>query len=68
LIVRLTAAKSLPSAQPNAREAVAAEAGRGSVEEVVRSMSRLRVGLLVAMAINIVLFVAIISDMVLKPF
>ena len=31
-------------------------------------MSKLRVGLFAAMAINVVLFVAIIADMVLKPF
>jgi hypothetical protein len=54
--------------RPLVREAVAAEAGQGSADKVVQGMSRLRVGLLVAMAINVVLFVAIIADMVLKPF
>jgi hypothetical protein len=53
--------------RPLVREAVAAEAGQGSAEEVVQGMSRLRVGLVVAMAINVVIFVAIIADMVLKP-
>jgi len=39
-----------------------------SADKVVQGMSRLRVGLLVAMATNVVLFLAIIADMVLKPF
>jgi len=51
-----------------AREALEAEAGRGSAEEVARGMSRARTGVLVAVALNAVLFVALIADMVLKPF
>jgi hypothetical protein len=51
-----------------AREAVDAEAGRGSSEEVARGMLRVRTGLLATIAINAVLFAAIIVDMVVKPF
>ena len=51
-----------------AREAVDAEAGRGSFEEVARGMLSVRTGLLVTIAINAVLFAAIIVDMVVKPF
>ena len=54
--------------RPLAREAVATEAGKSSVEEVIRGMSDLRGGLFVAMSITVVLFVAIIADMVVKPF
>ncbi|HEX9364323.1 MAG TPA: hypothetical protein VGA47_11120 [Candidatus Dormibacteraeota bacterium] len=54
--------------RPLVREAVEAEAGRRPVEEVVRSMDRVRTGLFVAVAINTVIFVSVIADMILKPF
>lgn len=48
------------------REAVEAEAGRRPVEDVVRAMEKSPAPLLAA--INAALFVAIIVDMVVKPF
>lgn len=71
LIVAVFAVNGSPLVQrmPKlAREALDAESGRGSVEEVASGMSRARNGVLVAVALNAALFVALIADMVLKPF
>jgi hypothetical protein len=51
-----------------AAEAIDAEEGRRPVDEVVAAMLRVRTATLVAVTLNVVLFVAIIADMVLKPF
>jgi hypothetical protein len=51
-----------------AREAVEAEAGRHSMEDVVRGMDAIRGGFPIVVAVNAALLVAIILDMVLKPF
>lgn len=67
-ILLVNASPFVQRLRPLVRQAVAADAGQGSVEEVVENMAKLRVGLLVAVAINGVFFVAIIADMVLKPF
>jgi hypothetical protein len=48
-----------------AEEAVEAEAGQRPVDEVVRDMASAPIGVF---AIDVALFVAIIADMVLKPF
>ena len=48
------------------REAVDAEAGRGSTEEVVRATAGSPA--IPYLAINVAIFAAIIADMVLKPF
>ena len=61
----------LPSVQrvrPLVRAAAQAASGDVPAEDVVRSMDRTRPGLSAAVLINTVLFVAIILDMVLKPF
>ena len=49
-----------------AEDAVEADEGRRPVEEVVRQMATVPVTLYIGM--NVVLFAAIIADMVLKPF
>jgi len=49
-------------------EAIEAEAGQRPVEQVVAAMATARTGILVAVAVNVALFAAIIADMVLKPF
>jgi len=49
-----------------AEDAVEADEGRRAVEEVVRQMATVPVTLYIGM--NVVLFAAIIADMVLKPF
>jgi hypothetical protein len=51
-----------------AAEAIEAEAGRRRADDVAAAMLRIRTATLVAVALNVVLFVAIIADMVLKPF
>ena len=51
-----------------AREALEADAGRGSPEEVARRMASTRTGFIVAIALNAALFGALIVDMVVKPF
>jgi len=51
---------------PLMEEAVEAEAGQRPVEEVVRHMAGSPV--VIVIAVNVVLFAAIILDMVLKPF
>jgi hypothetical protein len=45
-----------------------AVAGERPVEEVAAVMASMRTSTLVGVAINVALFVAIIADMVLKPF
>ena len=49
-------------------EAMEAVAGQRSPDEVRRSMASARTATLVVVAINVLLFAAIIADMVLKPF
>jgi hypothetical protein len=49
-------------------EAIEAVAGQGPPEQVIRAMAEIRAPLVVAVALNVVLFLAIIVDMVLKPF
>jgi hypothetical protein len=49
-------------------EAIEAEAGQRPREEVVQGIEGLRTGFLVVVAVNILLFAALIADMVLKPF
>jgi uncharacterized membrane protein len=51
-----------------AREAVDAEEGRGSRDDVIRGMDAIRGGFPLVVGVNAVLFAAIIADMVLKPF
>ena len=50
------------------QEAIEAVAGQRPVEEVVTAMAASRRGILVVVALNVLLFVAVIADMVLKPF
>jgi hypothetical protein len=49
-------------------EAIEAVAGQGQPEQVVRAMAENRTPLAFAVALNVALFLAIIVDMVLKPF
>jgi hypothetical protein len=49
-------------------EAIEAVAGQGQPEQVIRAMADIRAPLVVAIALNVALFLAIIVDMVLKPF
>jgi hypothetical protein len=49
-------------------EAIAALAGQGQPEQVIRAMAEIRTSLVIAVALNVALFLAIIVDMVLKPF
>lgn len=49
-------------------EAIEAVAGQRPVDEVVAAMTTMRPVILVAVTVNVVLFAAIIADMVLKPF
>lgn len=49
-------------------EAIEAEAGQRPVDEVLAAMAASRTAILVAVAVNVALFAAIIADMVLKPF
>lgn len=51
-----------------AREALEVEAGGSSAEDVARRMSSVRTGFLVSVALNAAIFVALIVDMVVKPF
>jgi len=51
-----------------AAEAVEAEAGHRSSDEVAAVMVEVRAATLIAVALNVVLFMAIILDMILKPF
>jgi hypothetical protein len=70
-LAALVVNNALPSVQrlrPLVRAAAQAESGDVPAEDVVRSMDRSRPGLSAAVLINTVLFVAIILDMVLKPF
>jgi hypothetical protein len=55
----------LPRLGEQAMEAVA---GQRPVEEVAATMASIRTSTLVVVAANVALFVAIIADMVLKPF
>jgi hypothetical protein len=50
------------------QEAIEAVEGQRPVEEVVGAMASLRTGILIAVAVNVLLFAAVIVDMVLKPF
>jgi hypothetical protein len=49
-------------------EAIEAEAGERPPEQVVHEIAEIRTATVVVVAVNILLFVAIILDMVLKPF
>jgi hypothetical protein len=49
-------------------EAIEAEAGQRPVDEVIAAMASMRTAILIAVAVNVALFAAIIADMVLKPF
>jgi hypothetical protein len=48
-------------------EAMEAEAGQRPVDDVLRAMAGTRTAVLVAVALNVALFAAIILDMVVKP-
>jgi hypothetical protein len=50
------------------QEAMEGVAGQRSLDEVRNSMAATRTAILVAVAANVLLFAAIIADMVLKPF
>ena len=49
-------------------EAIEAEAGHSQPEQVIRAMAEIRTPLVIVVALNVALFLAIIVDMVLKPF
>jgi hypothetical protein len=49
-------------------EAIEAVAGQRQPEQVIRAMAEIRTSLVVAVSLNVALFLAIIVDMVLKPF
>ena len=49
-------------------EAIEAVAGQGQPEQVVRAMGEIRTSVVIVVALNVALFLAIIVDMVLKPF
>ena len=71
LIVALFAVNGSPWVQrlPKlGQEAMEAAAGQRPIEDVKRSMAATRTAIGVAVAANVLLFVAIIADMVLKPF
>jgi hypothetical protein len=71
LIVALFAVNASPWVQrlPKlGQEAMEAAAGQRSLDEVRQSMAATRTVILVAVASNVLLFAAIIADMVLKPF
>ena len=51
-----------------AREALEVEAGGSSAEDVARRMSSVRTGFLVSVVLKAAIFVALIVDMVVKPF
>ena len=51
-----------------AAQAVEAEVGQRPSEEVAAVMAKIRTATLVAVAVNVALFTAIIADMILKPF
>ena len=71
LVVALFAVNGSPWVQRLPRlglEAMEAEAGKRPVEEVVAAMAASRTATLTAVAVNVALFIAIIADMVLKPF
>jgi hypothetical protein len=72
LVVVLLAISALPVVQKGLRgltdKALEAEAGQRPIEEVVRDMAVLRGSIAAVVATNVVLFAALILDMVLKPF
>jgi hypothetical protein len=71
LIVALFLVNGSPWVQQLPRlgaKAIEAEAGQRPVDNVVDEMGSMRTLILVAVALNVALFVAIIADMVLKPF
>ena len=71
LIVALFAVNGSPWVQrlPKlGQEAMEAAAGQRPIEEVRRSMAATRTATLVVVTVNVLLFAAIIADMVLKPF
>jgi hypothetical protein len=71
LVVALFAVNASPWVQRLPKlgaEAIEATAGQRALDQVVRDMADIRTPTLVAVAVNVVLFVAIILDMVLKPF
>jgi hypothetical protein len=49
-------------------EAMAAVAGQGQPEQVARAIAEIRPSVVIVVALNVALFLAIIVDMVLKPF
>jgi len=70
LMVALFAVNGSPWVQRLPRlglEAMQAEAGQRPVDDVVRAMAGTRTAVLVAVALNVALFAAIILDMVVKP-
>ena len=72
LVVLLFAINLLPTVQKGllglGDKAVEADAGRRPTEEAVRDMATLRGPILVVVATNVVIFAALILDMILKPF
>lgn len=71
LVVALFAVNGSPWVQKLPRLGLAAmdaEAGGRPVEEVVAAMAKMRTATLVAVAVDVALFMAIIADMVVKPF
>jgi hypothetical protein len=72
LVVVLFAISALPVVQKGllglTDKAVEADAGQRPAEEVLRDMAALRGSIAAVVAANVVLFAALILDMVLKPF
>ncbi len=71
LVVALLALNASPWVQRLPRlgaEAADAEAGRRPPEDVIAAMVAIRNSTMIVVGLNVVLFVAIILDMVLKPF
>ncbi len=71
LVVTLFAVNASPWVQRLPRlgeQAMEAVAGQRPVEEVAAAMAAIRSATLIVVAANVVLFAAIIADMVLKPF
>jgi len=72
MVVALLAISGLPVVQKGllglVDKATEADAGQRPMEEVARDMSALRRGFGLVVAVNWVLFAAIIVDMIVKPF
>ncbi len=70
IVAALIATNASPFVQrlrPLVRQAAEVADGKRSEQEVVIGMDSVRSGLLLAIAINTVLFILVIADMVLKP-